>query len=169
MVRGGIMLLAAMTIITVSAWGRGESWMPTERHYQAAEGGRECSILRGVKLQEEERLIQSRSAKEEEIAQLKERRAELEKCAEQRGLKAGEQGVGDESLLAEVCPANYKNWLQPGYRLQFIKADIQEAKQAISLIDSHIKSSCRPLALNPPAIAPVVREEKVAILPEDQY
>ncbi len=99
MIRGEVIAAIALTLLsTTCGWGRGENWMPTEESYRAAEGGKDCSVLRGIKLQQEERLTQSRHAKAQGITELKERRGELEKCAEKRGLKLGEgKGVGDEA------------------------------------------------------------------------
>jgi hypothetical protein len=120
-------------------------WAPTEESYQAENRGKDCTVYRSLAEKAKIEVVKNRGYLSSQIRALKTRRIELEDCAEQKGAKSP-----DETSLAELCPEAYDDWLSPSYRLQMIREDLGQAKEALENFNEQIRSQCGRLPPPPP-------------------
>ena len=120
-------------------------WMVESKHLRSYERAKDCSVFKSVAWHAlEDQRRRDRNAKQIETL-VKERRATLEKCGMDRGLKAtqAETMTDDEDRqLAEVCPGPYADWLAPGYRLYSIRHEMREYDDALETIKVVLKFRC---------------------------
>lgn len=127
-----------------------DDWMPSTRHFEAANKGQDCAIYRSIAARAEAGLEQSEDADLHFSELLKVRRAELKSCAEGRGIDFS-QSEEAESLAAEACPVQYDAWVKTGYRFRANLQDRESARHSLAVMRSNLARSCGDSARLAPA------------------
>lgn len=118
-------------------------WVVESRHLKSYEQARECSVFKAVAWNAlSDQRLRERNAKAIEKL-LRERRAKLDQCAASSGVVSrGESTEDDDRVKAEMCPGQYSEWLEPGYRYHSIRREIQEYDTALQTIKTVLRFRC---------------------------
>lgn len=124
-------------------------YAPSAEHYEAARQARDCAVYRSLVGKANQKISSLTRVQKESETRLREARGNLVACARAKGARGGE----NEILLAELCPSQYEQWLEPSYGLQLISQDLNEARRAVRLVGAELEKSC-PSLPRPPVSLP---------------
>ena len=91
----------------------GEGWIPSVHHHEAMSQAQDCRWYRRMieRLRVEVKVVRSKVV--QGVNDLKAGREKLDGCLGLRGVLRPPLVIRDEVTFAQVCPAEYENWLRP--------------------------------------------------------
>lgn len=111
------------------------------KSFEAFGRAQDCSVLRQVARDTKTKIGLVRENLHHEQVSIDEKRERLESCARENGL-GGRRDDDGEAVLAEVCPAQYSEWLSPLYRAQMYQEDISRESADLNTLTDHLRASC---------------------------
>ncbi len=149
-------VLGLFSAISIESYGQEvEAWRPTQASLRAEERGADCGTFRKLELKSTADLKTSKERLHSLETIMQSRWKELRQCAAARGYaKVSDRAY---SVLAEICPTAYHDWITPGYRAQMYLQDIRDSANQVEKYSGLVENHCRNL---PPAenVRPVSAE-----------
>lgn len=145
-----IFLWVVVALLSTTHEALGKTTVADFNHFNIQEEARNCSAARGVARRVVDDFKVLKSQLVDQKRQSATRREQLEACARDKGLTKFSDA--DESAIAELCPAEYEAWLNPGYRVQITTEDLEEAREGLQTLKLYLSWHCPNL--------PVIKEAK---------
>ena len=138
-----LVILSIATLLLFESMAHADTrWMPSLKHFQALEAGKDCSVYRSVLLGQNEQLTQKRSLLKDSEALTRQSYAALEQCAKSHGVVSLQNSEG--ALRAnEVCGENYADWLNEGKNRLLLEEDVAELTQELRQVKSILRDYCK--------------------------
>lgn len=141
---GGVCVWLALAASPLWGQGNEESWIPSSGQFEALEKGQDCSVYRAVarkaKLSRQD--LERRIQEEKDI--LRARYDAVQTCARSK-LKGQSPSQLDDSVVAELCPSDYRAWIAPVYRLKMLQQDVDQTNRDLESIGGLVADYCKRL------------------------
>ncbi len=142
-----------LQLAPIAGWGaQVEEWRPTEASFNAEARGADCGVYRRLADRSQSELVESKKRLESLEGFMKTRWNELLACAASRGFSKAK--ITSYSILAEICPDAYHDWVAPGYRARIYQQDVKDSSSTVERLSGLIESHCHPLP-PPEGVRPV--------------